>query len=125
MKKEKLLPTLTEEEIKDYEERAEQIAKTKGLIKVHPVVLIDPGTFERKVCYLQEPNYITKVDIMDTASRIGPYKAGEELRELCVLKEESDAITYSDSPESDRYKMGVVDYCLTMISRLQNQFKKK
>ena len=126
MKKElKLTEELTEVENKSYDAAAKALAVAKNISKVHVVVQMDPETLERKVCYLSEPNYQTKIAVMDKAVTIGVYRAAEELRELSVIKESSDAITYSDSPESDPYKLGVVDYCLGMISRLQNQFKKK
>ena len=117
--------TLTEEEIKFYNDAAAALAVQKNVSKVHPVVQIDPDTLERKVCYLQEPNYLTKIRVMDKATTIGLFSAGEELRESCVIKESSDAITYGEGPESDRYKRGVVDECIKMVTRLQNQFKKK
>ena len=125
MKKQILTPELTDAEIKHYDEAAKAIAVSKNISKVHVVVQIDPDTLERKACFLSEPNYQTKISVMDKAVTIGVYRAAEELREISVIKESSDAITYSDSPESDRYKLGVVDYCLGMVSRLQNQFKKK
>lgn len=120
-----LTPELTDEEIKAYSDKADLLAVGKNVSKVHTVVQIDPDTLERKVCYLSEPNYVTKLTVMDKALTVGPYIAGEELRQACVIKEESDAITYGDSPECDRYKLGVVDYCILMVKRLQNQFKKK
>lgn len=120
-----LTPELTQEEIVNYEEKSKEIANKRGFSKVHPVVQIDPETLERKVCYLSEPNYFTKLALMDKAVQLGPYIAGEEMRNVCIIKEESDLITYGDAPECDSYKMGVVDYCLTMVSRIQNQFKKK
>lgn len=121
-----LPPDLTEAEVKEYEAKAEELAKQLGVSKVHPVVQIDPERgYERQVCYLKEPSYTTKIRLMDKASTSGVFSAGEELRELCTIREASDAITYSDAPESDRYKLGVVDYAIGMVSRLQNQFKKK
>lgn len=127
MKKEqqKLTAELTENEINEYGEVAERLAKEKVVSKVHPVVQIDPVSLERKVCYISEPNYATKLAVMDKASTVGPYRAADELREACLIKEASDAITYSESPESDRYKLGVTEYCMGIVNRLQNQFKKK
>lgn len=122
---EELTAELTEVEAQMYGDKAKEIAKMKGFSQVHPVVQIDPTTLERKVCYLSEPNYFTKLALMDKAVQLGPYMAGEEMRTTCLIKEESDPITYGDYPECDSYKMGVVDYCLTMVKRLQNQFKKK
>lgn len=121
----KFEPKLTDEETKFYDDKCSELEKRESVSKVHVVVQMDPGTFERKACYLTEPNYLTKIRVMDKATTSGVYTAADELREACVLKDVSDAITYSEAPESDRYKMGVVDYCLTMITRLQNQFKKK
>lgn len=122
---EQLTPQLSEAEIKEYEEKADALAKEHNVSMVHPIVQIDPETLQRHACYLKEPNYATKVAVMDKSLTVGPYQAGEELRSACVIKEASDPITYSDAPESDRYKLGVVDYCIMMVRRLQNQFKKK
>ncbi len=116
---------LSEEEIAEYAATADALAKKKAVSKVHPVVQIDPENLSRHVCYLTEPNYTTKIRVMDKVVTAGVYTAADELREACVIRDASDTITYGDSPECDRYKMGVVDYCLTMITRLQNQFKKK
>jgi len=118
-------PRLTDEEINQYDQMAESLAKKYSVSKVHPVVMIDPGTLKRYVCYLKEPLYMTKIRVMDKASALGAYTAAEELRQLCLLPHESDPITYSESPESDRFKIGVCDYALTMVRRVQNQFKKK
>ena len=116
---------LSDEETAAYQQKAEAIAKEKAVSKVHPVVQIDPDTLERRVCYLSEPNYLTKIRVMDKATTLGIYTAADELREACLIKEHSDAITYGEAPECDRYKLGVTDYALTMVTRLQNQFKKK
>lgn len=118
-------PILSQAEHKEYEAIADKLAKELFVSNVHVVVQINPDTLERKVCYLKEPNYLTKIRVMDKAVTLGIYTAAEELRELSVIREASDAITYSESPESDAYKLGCVDYCLGMIKRLQNQFKKK
>jgi hypothetical protein len=121
----KLTAELTDEEIQAYSDKADMLAKEKNISKVHPIVQINPDTLERKVCYISEPNYVTKLAVMDKSITVGPYIAGEELRQACLIKEASDPITYGDSPECDRYKLGVVDYCILMVKRLKNQFKKK
>lgn len=116
---------LSDEETAAYQAKADHLAEEKKVSKVHVVVQIDPETLDRKVCFLTEPNYPTKIRVMDKAVTLGAYTAADELRESCQIKEASDPITYGESPECDRYKMGVTDYCLTMVNRLQNQFKKK
>lgn len=116
---------LSDEERKEYADKAEALARQKAVSKVHPVVQIDPDSLERKVCYLSEPSYATKIRVMDKATTIGIYTAADELREACLIKEASDPITYGEAPECDRYKLGVTDYALTMVTRLQDMFKKK
>jgi hypothetical protein len=121
----KLTAELTDTELKSYADKADELAIKKGVSKVFPVVQVNPDTFERAVCYLSEPNYSTKIRVMDKATSSGIYTAADELREAVILKEDSDSITFGDSPECDPYKMGVTDFCLGMINRYQNQFKKK
>lgn len=116
---------LIDEEIKMYDEVAAGLARKHAVSKVHVVVQVDPETFERSVCYIKEANYITKLAIMDKSVAVGIFMAADELRETCIIKEASDAITYGDSSDCDRYKLGAVDYCMTLVTRLQNQFKKK
>lgn len=116
---------LSDEEIAEYNDKAEALAKGHNVSKVHPVVQIEPETLDRHVCYLKEPNYLTKIRVMDKATTVGVYTAADELREACLIREASDSITYGEAPECDRFKMGVTDYALTMVTRLQNQFKKK
>lgn len=125
MKEEILTPELSESEIKAYSAKAEELAIREKVSKVHPVVQIAPETLKRTVCYLREPNYLTKIRVMDKATTAGVYTAADELREACTMKDVSDPVTYGEGPESDSYKLGVTDYCLTLVTRLQNQFKKK
>lgn len=120
-----LTPELTESELDFYEATAAQLAKKYAVSKVHPVVYIDKDTLKRTVCYLKEPNYLTKIRVLDKAATLGVYTASDELRVACTLKEESDPITYGDSSECDKYKLGVTDFAGTMVVKLQNQFKKK
>jgi hypothetical protein len=122
---EKLSPTLTEEEIKFYEQKAQEIARRLSISKVHPVVTIDAGTLKRRVCYLKEPSYDTKIRVMDKAAQIGIWSAGEELRKASVVTDESDPITYGDTYECEPYKITCVDECMKTVKRMQNQFGKK
>lgn len=121
----KLSATLTDEENEEYSQKAEQLAKQYNVSKVHVVAQINPKTFQRFVCYLKEPNYVTKIRVMDKATTLGPFAAADELREACVIKEHSDSITYGESDECSPYKIGILDECLLMVNRYTNQFKKK
>jgi hypothetical protein len=116
---------LSEAEIQEHDSIAATLALKHGVSKVHVVIQMVPGTWERKVCYLTEPNYHTKVSVLNKANQLGPWPAASELRESITIREASDAITYSESPESDAYKLGIDEYCMGMVSRLQNQYKKK
>jgi hypothetical protein len=120
-----LTTKLTAAEVAAYELRASELATELNHSKVHPVAFIHPTTLERSVCYLAEPNFSTKLAIMDKSLTVGIYQAGEELMRLSLIKEASDPCMYSEHPSSDDYRMGIIDFCLTMISRFQNQLKKK
>lgn len=124
-KEPELTKELTDEEYSNYQERATQLAAQHNVSKVTPIVFIHPKTLKRSVCYLKEPNFDTKVRVMDKAMQIGLYSAANELRKDCVITDVSDAITYADSPECDEYKLGVVDSLMEHVNRLQDQFKKK
>lgn len=116
---------LTEQEEAAYNQKAADLAKEIGHSKVHAVVFVHPETRERSVAYLAEPNFSTKLAIMDKSLMLGVYQAGEELMRISMIKEASDQCMYSEHPQFDDYRMGVVDFCLTMVSRFQNQLKKK
>ena len=121
----KLPEALTPAEEKEIELKCEELAKKYNCSKVHVVVFIDKDTRVRTYCFLKEPNFPTKISVMDKMAAIGIYNAAEELREATVLKTESDAITYGDNPECDDFKMGVVQFCVTMIRMKENAYKKK
>jgi len=112
---------LTPEEIANYEAKAVEIAKERGVPKVHPVVFIQPVTFKRIVAYLRQPTFAEKLHAMDQALIAGVYMSANNLMELLIIKEHSDALVETD----DDAKMGVVDYCMGLVSRYQNQFAKK
>lgn len=118
------ITSLSEEEIQNYDQLAHELAEKYNVSKVHPVVMVDTETNERIVCFLKEPNYLSKLRIMDKASQLGAFSAGDELRELITLKDESDPRTYGSGTECDKYKLGVTNYCIAMIELSMNQFKK-
>ena len=120
-----LTNVLTDTERKMYEDKAQELATEIGVPKVHPVIFVHPETKERIVGYLSEPNFQTKLAIMDKSLMLGVYQAGEELARICLLKEHTDMRMYSEANACDDYRMGVVDKCLTLIGRYQDQFKKK
>lgn len=127
MNKETKLPiTLTDDELKKYEDRCKEIESELKVSKVHCCVQIkQDGTNERIVSFIQDPNYTTKLALMDKASIVGSMMAAEELRLMCQLKEQSDSLTYGDASECDFYKLGVARFCMDIIVYATNQFKKK
>ncbi len=128
MKEQKLTAELTPEEVSGFEAKAEEIAQTlvsKGISKVHAVVFIQPETLERIAAYVSEPNFDTKIRVMDKTATVGIYTAAKELMDATLIKEHSHPFTFGEGPECDDTKMGIVDFCLSRVKRLQNQIKKK
>lgn len=120
----KLPGTLTDEERAAIDEKVAKLEEQLQ-VKVHPVVFIHPTTMERKIGYVQEPNYATKVAMMDKCMMIGPMAAGEDLREFCLIKDASDPMLYANVQAADEYKLGVADFCMGLVSLFKDQFKKK
>lgn len=122
-----LTSKLSPEELENYNRIAGEIAKREGAIKVHPVVLMDPVTFERIVAYIKEPNYMTKVAVMNKMSLQGPFIASMDLVEACLLKTDSDPRTYSETEteEVHRAKLGVLNFCSELVKVLKDQYAKK
>lgn len=118
---------ISEDEIKQYEEKCVELAKAVGASKVHCCIQLrrDDGSFDRIVTYIKEPNYMTKLALMDKAAMVGPMNAGEEFRLLCLLKEHSNPLAHSENEEYDKYKLGVTKFCVEIIELAQNEFKKK
>jgi hypothetical protein len=127
MSKETKLPIeLTAEELTGYEEKCREIEAELKVSKVHCCVqLKQDGTNERIVSFIQDPNYTTKLALMDKASIVGSMMAAEELRLMCQVKEHSNSLTYGDASECDFYKLGVARFCMDIIVYATNQFKKK
>jgi len=119
---------LTEDEIKLYEEKAKELETKHNVPKVHVCVLIDSesGNFERYPAYIKEPDFMNKLVLMDKAGMLGTYVAAEELRELfqCKGEDESHPYTFSDLSEFERFKLGVVKFCIGIIKISQDKLKK-
>lgn len=117
---------LTEEQRAEMEEKAKALAIQFNVPKVHPLAFYNPDTKTFVECYLKEPNYMTKLVILDKVMSHGIHIASEDLRQACVITEHSDPITFSDAPQSDPFKLGVLNYISAeMVSTYTNQFKKK
>ena len=125
MSDKELSPTLTEQEREEIEKKAIELASKHNVSKVHYYVHVatDRGN-ERIVSYITEPNYMTKIALMDKARMLGPNMAAEELRVMCQLKEESHPLTYGESSDCDKYKLGVSQKCLGVIDIALDEIKK-
>jgi hypothetical protein len=116
---------LTTEQHKEYELKASEIAKQLGVSQVHPIVFVKEDE-SHVVAYLKEPTFTMKLIAKDKAMTHGVNISANELREYCLIKEHSDSLTYSDTEESDAYKLGICDYIISnMVTSFVNQFKKK
>jgi hypothetical protein len=122
---EKLTDQLTPEENAGYEAKAVEISKKLGVSKVYPYVGIDPDTKERIVGFIKEPNYLQKIFAMDKIATVGMFMAGEELRSVLTIEDESDPRTYSTASDCDRFRLAMASICVTIIEVVQNSFKKK
>jgi hypothetical protein len=117
---------LSDEQRAEMEEKAKVLATQLSVPKVHPLAFYNPETKTFVECYLKEPNYMTKLVILDKVMSHGIHIASEDLRQACVLTDHSDPLTYSDAPQSDPFKLGVLDYIAkSMIDTYVDQFKKK
>jgi hypothetical protein len=124
-KKIELTDELSASETKEYNAKAEELAKKYGVSKVHIYVAIEPETKERIVGYLKEPNYMQKLFAMDKIATVGMFAAGDEMREALTLRDESDPRTYGTTSDCDPYRLGMTGSCIPIIEVIQNSFKKK
>ena len=120
-----LTAELSEQEIQQYEDKCVVLAKENNVPKVHACVIITPDTLERQVCYIKEPNFVTKINVLNKMTTLGVYPGANELREACIIKEASSPLTYGESPECDPYKIGVVNFCMGIITTYQSILDKK
>jgi len=120
-----LTDELTEEEIAEVDAIAGELAKKYNVSKVHSYIGVDPITKERVIGYLKEPNYMQKIFTLDKIASVGIFAAGDELRGVLTLKEESDPRTYGASSDCDGYKLGMTGTCVPIVNVIQNSFKKK
>ena len=116
---------ITAEEQLQYEAKAAELAIKYKVSKVHVYIGLDPETGERVIGYIKEPSYMQKVFSMDKIATVGAFIAGDELRNVLTLTEESDPRTFGTTPDCDIYKLGMATTCVTIIELAQNQFKKK
>lgn len=123
----KIPSEITEDELQQYLDKCNELAKTHNVSQVHCCVQVkrDDGSMERIVSYIKEPSYMTKLALMDKAAQVGIMMAGEEFRLLCQLKDESHRLTYIEHHEADKYKLGVTRFCVDIIELVQDELGKK
>lgn len=110
--------------MKEYQKKAEEIAKAINASKVHIYVAKDEEGND-VVGYIKDPSYIQKLAAMDKVATVGPFMAGEELRQILTIQEHSDSRTYAASSECDKYRLGMASRCLEIVEIAANEFKKK
>lgn len=122
---EALSEKLTPEEVAFIESECERIASELKCGKVHACVQIykTKGN-ERVISYIQEPNYPTQLYLLDKAAELGAHQASENMRELCLIREASHALTYMDTVEASKFKVGVVRFCMNLIKVVNDELKK-
>ncbi len=112
---ENLTPTLTNDEVLASEQKAIEIAKEKGVPRVHPFIFIHQSTYRRIHAFLREPTLTEKVYALDNVSRVGMNTAALMLSEQLVIKEHTDQLVYGDTFECEPYKLGVMQGVIERI----------
>jgi sRNA-binding carbon storage regulator CsrA len=120
-----LTDELTPEEVEVLDLKAEEIRLRIKAPKVHIYVHIEEDTKERITAFIKEPSFMQKVAMMDKISTAGAFVAGNELREACLIKEDSNPLTYGTGFECDKYRLGVNSACIKILDVAKNSFKKK
>ncbi len=124
--KEKLPFELTDDERKAIDEKCLELATKHNVAKVYPYVHVAAERDnERIIAYITEPTYITKISLMDKSRNLGLHIAADELRELCLLRDESHAFTFGSESFCDKYKLGVATFCTNVIDIALDGLKKK
>lgn len=120
-----LPPQLTEEETKYYEDKCLELAEKYKVSKVYCCVMIKADeTRERIYAYFHEPNFLTKLSLIDVANRDGTRIAANQLRELTLLRDESHPIMVIENSANDRYQLGAAEFCIGIIDISRNELKK-
>lgn len=109
------------------EVKASEIAKEKGISKVHIFATINPDNGQVVHAFLSEPNFATKLRTMDFMTRAGGgiFSAAEQLCEAVLIKDHSHPLTYGAGSECDKFKLGVITKCTELIEYTVDQYKKK
>jgi hypothetical protein len=92
---------------------------------VHMFLLKNQKTGEPVVAYVKEPNYVSKVALMDSIISKGAVITGETMREACLIEKESHPLTYGNAPECDEYKLSIAINCIGLIKSVADEYKKK
>lgn len=112
---------MTKEEI---QQKADELSQRLG-VKVHPLVFVTDDTEEQVVGYMKEPTRVVKMRAYDKAISGSQSFAGEELLEVCLVKDESDKRILSEDPANDALHLGACFSALSLVRVLQNQINKK
>jgi hypothetical protein len=122
---EALSEKLSPEEIEIIEKECERLATEHKCGKVHACVQVyKTKNNERVISYIQEPNYPTQLYLLDKAAELGAHQASENMREMCIIKEASHPLTYIDTVEANKFKVGVVRFCMNLIKVVNDELKK-
>ena len=121
---EQLAEIAEQEYMAELEARAASLATKYSVPKVHVYVGVNEEG-EKIIGFIKEPSYIQKIAMMDKIAMTGPFIAGDELRQVLTLQEESDPRTYSTSPDCDIYRLAMTSECVKITKVAANTFKKK
>jgi len=113
--------------IKEVDAKVAELTE-KFKCKITPIVYRSPETKKIiAVGYLKEPSLQAEMAYMDKVTRF-PFSAGEDILDLCIIKEESDARLYTPTNENKEFYKGAVhevNQSITMYANGYESFKKK
>lgn len=113
--------------MQEVEAKKEELEK-KHNCKITPIVFRNPETKKiDAVGYLKEPSLQAEMAYMDKVTRF-PFSAGEDILDLCIIKEESDPRLYTATNENKEFYKGAiyeVNKSVTFFANGYDTFKKK
>lgn len=112
------------------DEKAARLSQARGNIKIIPLVFYREGDTVTQadpvIGFLQDPPRLTKLRLMDEATKRGEMEVAADLLGIALIKEESDYRLSSESQEFDDVFIGACLAASVNIVRVAlNVYKKK
>ena len=108
----------------EYQQKAEELTKQLGS-KVHAIVFAIPGSDDKIVGYVKEPDFITKLRWTDAYFAGSGYTMGNNLYDALLVKDQTDVRLYdTGNPDNQKYVMGGIKYLTDLVQIALPEIKK-